>query len=533
MLRFTKTVIVAALAYAAALVPAYAEKRVALVVGNSAYKHAASLKNPQNDATGMAAALRRLGFRVFEGTDLDRRAMEARIRDFANDIADADVALFYYAGHGLQVNGTNYLAPVDATLKAEADLDFEAIPLKLVLRQMQRSARVNLVFLDACRDNPLAKTLGRASRSLTVGRGLAAVEKAAGMLIAFATQPGNVALDGDGKHSPFTQALLKRIERSDDSINDVMIDVRRDVMAATKDQQVPWENSSLTGRFYFKTRSLAAASGAATAPVAKKIEVADTAMEHTFWTDIQNSNDPKLYRAFLKRFPNGVYAPIAKAKLQKSVRSIAVEARPQPKTEVKGIKVAQLQPADNRHRHGRHADDDARSQDAGHADAVAAQARRLLHRRHRRHLGPGLAGRRGQVQRPRQRRAGGRAAVGLDRRRHAAQDPRLPGDRGPHEAEAPAARPHRGPRAAPDDAPPARAPPAHPGGPRRAGGALAPELLPQLLAARRRQLDFLRNWRLQVLTLSRRWWGGGRGASRAPVFFARMRSRPARIVGAP
>ncbi|MCG8563013.1 MAG: caspase family protein, partial [Hyphomicrobiales bacterium] len=133
MLRFTKTVIVAALAYAAALVPAYAEKRVALVVGNSAYKHAASLKNPQNDATGMAAALRRLGFRVFEGTDLDRRAMEARIRDFANDIADADVALFYYAGHGLQVNGTNYLAPVDATLKAEADLDFEAIPLKLVL----------------------------------------------------------------------------------------------------------------------------------------------------------------------------------------------------------------------------------------------------------------------------------------------------------------------------------------------------------------------------------------------------------------
>lgn len=346
MLRFTKTVIVAALAYAAALVPAYAEKRVALVVGNSAYKHAASLKNPQNDATGMAAALRRLGFRVFEGTDLDRRAMETRIRDFANDISDADVALFYYAGHGLQVNGTNYLAPVDATLKAEADLDFEAIPLKLVLRQMQRSARVNLVFLDACRDNPLAKKLGRASRSLTVGRGLAAVEKAAGMLIAFATQPGNVALDGDGRHSPFTQALLKRIESSDASINDVMIDVRRDVMAATKDQQVPWENSSLTGRFYFKTRSLSAASGAETAPVTKTIAVADTAMEHTFWTDIQNSNDPKLYRAFLKRFPDGVYAPIAKAKLQKSVRSIAVEARPQPKTEGKGTKVAQLQPAD-------------------------------------------------------------------------------------------------------------------------------------------------------------------------------------------
>lgn len=350
MFRITTTLIVAALAYAAALVPAFAEKRVALVFGNSAYRNAPALKNPHNDAADMARSLRRLGFKVIEGLDLDRRAMEARIRDFAAEVEDAEVGLFYYAGHGLQVNGTNYLAPVDASLKAEADLDFEAVPLNLVMRQLQRSTRVGLLFLDACRDNPLARSLGQAGRSLQIGRGLAAVEKAAGTLIAFATQPGNVALDGEGRNSPFTRALLKHIETPDATINDVMIEVRKDVMEATNKKQVPWENSSLTGKFYFKTRSLA---GAETTPAptttgntASVIKVADTAIEHTFWTAVQESNDPKLYQAYLRRFPNGVYRPIAEAKLR-SMRSIAVEANPEfvkpaapaPK------KVAQLQPA--------------------------------------------------------------------------------------------------------------------------------------------------------------------------------------------
>jgi len=235
-----------------ALEPASAERRVALVIGNSAYKNTAPLKNPSNDAVDIAETLRQLGFEVIDGTDLSKREMEKRIRAFADKLAGADVGLFFYAGHGLQVDGRNFLAPVDATLKSDTDLDFEAIELNLVLKQLERNSRVSIVFLDACRDNPLARNLAVASRSTSVGRGLAQVDKAVGMMIAFATQPGNVALDGKGRNSPFTEALLRHIGSEGASINDVMIGVRKDVLETTNGKQVPWENSSLTGQFYFK-----------------------------------------------------------------------------------------------------------------------------------------------------------------------------------------------------------------------------------------------------------------------------------------
>ena len=348
MLRTLSKLAVATMALTAASLPAFAEKRVALVIGNSAYQNAAPLKNPKNDAGDMTAKLRTHGFQVISGTDLKRDALERKIREFSSAITDADVALFYYAGHGLQVNGTNYLAPVDATLNKEADLDFESIRLDLVLRQMQRTKRVNLVFLDACRDNPLARTLGKASRSLNVSSGLAAVEKTAGMLISFATEPGNVALDGEGRNSPFTRALLKHMDTTNASINDVMIEVRKDVMAATNSAQIPWENSSLTGQFYFnKNRTVAGTT--TIKPVhtatAKVITVADATVEHTFWTSVEASKTPELYKAYLDRFPSGVYAPIAKARLS-AVRSIAVEPRDTAatakKTGTTGTKLASL-----------------------------------------------------------------------------------------------------------------------------------------------------------------------------------------------
>jgi len=252
MLRHLATGILSLVLFASALGPASAERRVALVVGNSAYKNTAPLKNPSNDAVDMAGTLRRLGFEVIDGTDLSKREMEKRIRTFADKLQGADVGLFFYAGHGLQVDGRNFLAPVDATLRSDTDLDFEAIELNLVLKQLERNSRVSIVFLDACRDNPLATNLALASRSVSIGRGLAQVEKAVGMMIAFATQPGNVALDGEGRNSPFTAALLRHIGSEGASINDVMIDVRRDVLETTNGKQVPWENSSLTGQFYFK-----------------------------------------------------------------------------------------------------------------------------------------------------------------------------------------------------------------------------------------------------------------------------------------
>ena len=252
MLKYFAAGFTAALLLFGALGPAAAEKRVALVIGNSAYQHTAALKNPSNDATDMAATLQQLGFDVIDGNDLTKEEMEQRIRAFAAKLAGADVGLFFYAGHGLQVDGKNFLAPVDAKLQSDTDLDFEAVELNLVLKQLERNSRISVVFLDACRDNPLASTLAATSRSVEIGRGLARIDKAVGMMIAFSTQPGNVALDGEGRNSPFTGALLRHIGTEGLSINDVMIDVRNDVLKATNGKQVPWENSSLTGQFFFK-----------------------------------------------------------------------------------------------------------------------------------------------------------------------------------------------------------------------------------------------------------------------------------------
>jgi uncharacterized caspase-like protein len=169
----------------------------------------------------------------------------------------------FYAGHGLQVAGRNYLVPVDAQLQSERDLDFEAVGLDFILKQMEleREAKTNIVFLDACRDNPLARNLARSmgTRSASIGRGLAQVQTGVGTFIAYSTQPGNVALDGTGRNSPFTTALVKGVREPGRNLTGVMIEVRKEVLAATGGKQVPWDHSALTGDFYFH---LASAPGA-------------------------------------------------------------------------------------------------------------------------------------------------------------------------------------------------------------------------------------------------------------------------------
>lgn len=242
---------------------AAAEKRVALVVGNSAYVNAAPLPNPVNDASAMAKALTAAGFEVIVGLDLDKPAFDGKVREFARALDGADVALFFYAGHGLQVAGRNYLAPIDATLSKERDLDFEGVSVDFVLKQMEidRENKTNIVFLDACRDNPLARNLARSmnTRSASIGKGLAQIQTGVGTFISYSTQPGNVALDGKGTNSPFTTALLKGVASPGRNLTTVMVDVRKDVLAATEGKQVPWDHSSLTGDFFFH---LAAAPGA-------------------------------------------------------------------------------------------------------------------------------------------------------------------------------------------------------------------------------------------------------------------------------
>ncbi|MGF1625397.1 MAG: caspase family protein [Alphaproteobacteria bacterium] len=227
------------------------QTRIALVIGNGDYDYAGFLPNPTKDAQAMADALRELGFEVFLGLDLNKDNFEQLLRQYTRALDAADVGLFFYAGHGLQVDGINYIIPTDAVLERASDLDFEAIDSSIILNQFNRPDFTGLVFLDACRDNPLARSMQTGTRS--VGRGLAEVTSATGTLIAYATQPGNVAYDGDGDHSPFTTALLSHISTPGMEIRLMLDFVGEDVAEMTRGQQQPWVHfSRLRGGFYFK-----------------------------------------------------------------------------------------------------------------------------------------------------------------------------------------------------------------------------------------------------------------------------------------
>ena len=230
------------------------EKGVALVIGNAAYSHAGALANPANDARGITKALTALGLVVATGIDLARDPMENAFFDFETAIREAEVALLFYAGHGLQVKGENYLIPVDANIEMEMHLKRRAFSLSEVLGVMSERPRTNLIFLDACRNNPftrlLSRTLGlEGERALR--RGLAEVRSARGTFIAFATAPNEVAFDGKGKNSPFTAALLKHIGTPGLSITDMMTDVINEVAETTGDKQQPWRQVELAGQVLF------------------------------------------------------------------------------------------------------------------------------------------------------------------------------------------------------------------------------------------------------------------------------------------
>ena len=235
-------------------ISALAAGKVALVIGNGAYVNANKLPNPPNDASDMSAALQKMGFTVIGGTDLDYAAMGAKIGEFEDAARDADVTLFFYAGHGLQVNGRNFLVPTNAKLDRESSLQFEAIDAETVLRSMSGSGKTAIALLDACRDNPLSRSFARSlgkTRSTAVQQGLAVPAIAGGgMLIGFATAPGDVAADGDGRNSPFTTALLKNIATPGLEIQQLMTRVKADVFETTKESQEPWHNSSLRSEVY-------------------------------------------------------------------------------------------------------------------------------------------------------------------------------------------------------------------------------------------------------------------------------------------
>lgn len=295
---------------------ALADRRIALVIGNSTYQNVPRLPNSTNDASDMAFKLKGLGFEVVSGSDLEFSTMRSAVRDFIQKINTADIALFYYSGHGLQVDGINYMVPVDAHLASYDDLGFEVLPMDLVVAAMERNSKVSLVFLDACRDNPFAKNLARSmgTRSASVGQGLAKLGGGVGSLIAFATQPGNVAFDGTGRNSPFTTALLRHLGTPGQDVTRDLIYVRRDVLEATHGMQVPWDNSSLTGEVVLNPG--VAPEPKSESPSASAPANAETAVEIAYWETIKDSANKNFFQAYLERFPNGAFAALAKLKIE-------------------------------------------------------------------------------------------------------------------------------------------------------------------------------------------------------------------------
>lgn len=331
--RGTSLALLLALLAAVVTLPASAEPssegRVALAIGNSAYRNPPALPNPRHDAEAVGAELKRLGFDVDLAVDLDRNAMEQALRRFGDKLEGAQVALFYYAGHGLQFNGVNYLVPVDAKLVKERDLNYEAVDLGKVLKEMDAERRVNLVFLDACRDNPLSRTLARglgAKRSL-VGRGLAPVDAAVGTLIAYATKDGDVAEDGAGEHSPYTQALLSQLGKPGLEIGLMLRRVREVVMRATGGKQQPWEYGSLMGEFYFLGPTTVQVTPQP-APGGVGAAIDPKALELSYWESIKGSQNPEMFRAYLAKYPQGTFAEIAKLRIQELETGARLQTTP-------------------------------------------------------------------------------------------------------------------------------------------------------------------------------------------------------------
>ena len=219
------------------------ERRTALVIGNGSYK-TAPLRNPANDARDMAKVLEELGFEVIWKVNAGRQEMDAAVEKFYQNLNDARVGFFYYAGHGMQVDGSNYLLPVDIQVKSSADIKYRAVKADWILAKMEDSgSKVNIVVLDACRDNPFRGLRGSSS-------GLAPIQSVRGSFIAYATSPGSVARDGEGRNGMYTTHLLKNIKRSGLTVEEVFREVRKGVASGTNYEQIPWDSSSLMGAFY-------------------------------------------------------------------------------------------------------------------------------------------------------------------------------------------------------------------------------------------------------------------------------------------
>lgn len=301
-----------ATAFAFFVSPAQAAERVALVIGNGAYQKVPALPNPPRDADDMAASLGRLGFSVSRVTNANGGDMRKALIAFGRAAAASEMAVVFYAGHGIEVGGENWLIPVDAELQSETDTESEAISLKAVTQQVAKSRQLGLVILDACRSNPFDAKMQRLSLKRDVPRGFARVEPVGNVLIAYAAKDGTTANDGDGRNSPFTAALLRNIETPGLEINFLFRNVRDDVMSATRSEQQPFVYGSLSKTAIYLKPGNASPSVTLTQPPPAAIS---TPADEVFWDVVRGSEVAASFEEFLKRYPASARAEDARARL--------------------------------------------------------------------------------------------------------------------------------------------------------------------------------------------------------------------------
>ncbi len=301
---------------------ALAQKKVALLIGNSAYTSVSPLRNPGNDVALMARTLKDAGFDSVEtAIDLDDRALRQALRAFEERALDADVGVVFYSGHGIEMSGQNYLIPVNAKLASDLDVEDEAIPLDRVLKAVDGVRRLKLVILDACRDNPFLTTMKRSVGSRSIGRGLAKVEpQSTGTLIAYAAKAGTTATDGVGNNSPFTSALAKHLTKPGLDVRWALGSVRDDVMAATGQKQEPFVYGSLGGASLMLGPPAppppVAAAPVPAPPAAVAAPTTDPCLyAPTHWTQAEKIDRAEFYEEHLRLFPTCPFASFARLKI--------------------------------------------------------------------------------------------------------------------------------------------------------------------------------------------------------------------------
>jgi len=300
--------------------PASAQAKVALLIGNGAYQNAPELPNPPNDAADVAAGLLRLGFSVRLVTDATYDTMRLALIEFNRKTRDAEMAVVFFAGHGMEVGGENWLVPIDAQLKSDSDTEQETISLRSIMQMVSSASKLGLVVLDACRNNPFLAKMKRTTATRAVSRGLAPIEPMTNILVAYSAKDGTTAADGEGRNSPFTTALLKHLETPGLEINFLFRNVRDDVIADTRSEQQPFIYGSLTKEpIYLKPSPAAPVIGGPD----QFARIAALAAAQAAWLLLKETTDKAALQRFIAQYPDN---PLRK---EAEARIAALEARPE------------------------------------------------------------------------------------------------------------------------------------------------------------------------------------------------------------